>query len=209
MSHKRSAALVESLLRPEREAPPTFLLGAGVSYASGVPLAAESVNRLVRRFYAERIAGGGVTPDKIKTSQWKSWLNEQDWFDSDPERLAENFPRVVHHLLTPQSYRRSLLLDLVEPPGDVSAGYKALAELALRGLATTSLTTNFDPCLPRAPNAERPHIAHIGEINRQPGDFAEFSLYSRAQIVWLHGKAEQCTDGPAPASARTAYRRMR
>ena len=194
MPHKESVSLIESLLRPEQEAPPTFLLGAGASYSSGVPLAADSVNRLARQYYSERVAGGGVTPDKIKTSQWKSWLNEQDWFIPGPERLAENFPRIIHHLLKPQVYRRRLIIELVEPPGEVSSGYKALAELVLRGLASTILTTNFDPCLPRALDAKRPHIAHIDEVNRQPGDFAEFSPYSRAQIVWLHGKAELYSD---------------
>ncbi|MBU2083007.1 MAG: hypothetical protein KKB75_01260 [Alphaproteobacteria bacterium] len=194
MSHKNTIALLESLLRPEQEAPPTFLLGAGASYSSGVPLAAESVNRLARQYYAERVAGGGMTPDKIKTSQWKSWLNQQDWFIADPDRLAENFPLIIHHLLSPEAYRRRLIVDLVEPPGEVSSGYKALAELVLRGLASTILTTNFDPCLPRALDAKRPHLAHVDEVNRQPGDFAEFSPYSRAQIVWLHGKAELYSD---------------
>jgi SIR2-like domain len=56
------------------------------------------------------------------------------------------------------------------------------------------ITTNFDVCLPRALNDKQPHIRHIAEVNRAPDDFNEFSLYARAQVVWLHGKAEQYTD---------------
>jgi hypothetical protein len=64
----------------------------------------------------------------------------------------------------------------------------------LRGLVGTILTTNFDICLPRALNDKRPHIRHVAEVNRGPDDFREFDIFNRAQIVWLHGKAEQYTD---------------
>ncbi len=63
-----------------------------------------------------------------------------------------------------------------------------------RGLVRTTLTTNFDPCLPIARDALRPHLASQSEVNRTAGDFDEFDLYSRAQIVWLHGRAEGYTD---------------
>jgi hypothetical protein len=56
---------------------------------------------------------------------------------------------------------------------------------------STILTTNFDICLPKALHDKQPHIRHVAEVNRAPNDFNEFSLFARAQIVWLHGKAEQ------------------
>ena len=34
----------------------------------------------------------------------------------------------------------------------------------------------------------------MAEVNRGPDDFREFVIFNRAQIVWLHGKAEQYTD---------------
>ena len=34
----------------------------------------------------------------------------------------------------------------------------------------------------------------MAEVNRGPDDFREFDIFNRAQIVWLHGKAEQYTD---------------
>jgi hypothetical protein len=73
-------------------------------------------------------------------------------------------------------------------------GYHATAELVLRGLAGTILTTNFDVCLTKALNDKQPHIRHVSEVNRGPNDFNEFGLFARAQVVWLHGIAEQYTD---------------
>jgi hypothetical protein len=37
-------------------------------------------------------------------------------------------------------------------------------------------------------------MAHRESVNRGPDDLREFNVLSRAQIVWLHGKAEQYTD---------------
>lgn len=170
-----------------------MLLGAGASFSSGVPLADESVKRIARRYFAERV-NGGVLPEQVKTSEWMGWLGQQPWFVADPSRLSENFPAAVKHLLTPQAYRQKVLLDLTTPDGEIGPGYRHLAELVLRGLVGTILTTNFDMCLPRALNDKRPHIRHVAEVNRGPGDFREFDIFARAQIVWLHGKAEQYTD---------------
>src|SRR5207247_8779905 len=39
-----------------------------------------------------------------------------------------------------------------------------------------------------------PHIRQVAEVNRGPDDLREFGIFARAQIVWLHGKAEQYTD---------------
>jgi hypothetical protein len=123
-----------------------------------------------------------------------AWLSGQPWFIRDPARLGENFPFAVQHLLRPQAYRQKVLLDLITPSEDLGSGYRHLAELVLRGLAGTILTANLDICLPKALNDKRPHLRHVAEVNRGPDDFREFDLFNRAQIVWLHGKAEQYTD---------------
>ncbi|WP_170162633.1 hypothetical protein [Methylocystis hirsuta] len=123
-----------------------------------------------------------------------AWLGDQPWFIRDPARLSENFPLAVKHLLRPQAYRQRLLLDLIAANAEIGSGYRHLAELVLRGLVGTILTTNFDICLPRVLNDKRPHIRHVAEVNRGPDDFREFDIFNRAQIVWLHGKAEQYTD---------------
>jgi hypothetical protein len=194
MSHTETVRELVSIFGPQNEARPTLLLGAGASFSSGVPLADESVKRIARRYYAERLLGSAVPPEQVKTSEWMAWLYGQPWFIRDPARLGENFPFAVKHLLQPQAYRQKVLLDLITPSEDLGRGYHHLAELVLRGLAGTILTANFDICLPKALNDKRPHIRYVAEVNRGPDDFREFDLFNRAQIVWLHGKAEQYTD---------------
>jgi hypothetical protein len=193
MSHDDTVRELASILNPLNEARPTVLLGAGASFSSGVPLADESVKRVARRYYAERVSGKTL-PEQVKTSEWMAWLAAQLWFIKDPARLSENFPLAVKHLLTPQAYRQRVLLDLIASDAEIGRGYRHLAELVLRGLVGTILTTNFDICLPRALNEKRPHIRLVAEVNRGPDDFREFDIFNRAQIVWLHGKAEQYTD---------------
>jgi SIR2-like protein len=193
MNYADTVRELASILNPQNEARPTVLLGAGASFSSGVPLADESVKRIARRYYAERVSGKAL-PEQVKTSEWMAWLAERPWFIRDPARLPENFPLAVKHLLTPQAYRQKVLLDLIAPEAEIGPGYRHLAELVLRGLVGTILTTNFDICLPRALNDKRPHIRHVAEVNRGPDDFREFDIFNRAQIVWLHGKAEQYTD---------------
>jgi len=56
------------------------------------------------------------------------------------------------------------------------------------------LTTNFDICLPKALNEKLPHLRFVAEVWRNPADDREFDIFNRAQIVWLHGKAEQYSD---------------
>jgi hypothetical protein len=194
MPHAASISLLSSLLQPDNDARPTFLFGAGASFSSGIPLAAESVRRLAKQAYCDRVLGGKTLPEQIKLSEWMAWLQRQPWFIDDDARLAENFPLVIEHLLKPEAYRRTTLLELIALRQELGTGYRAIAELVLRGLARTILTTNFDICLPKALHDKQPHIRHVAEVNRSPNDFNEFSLFARAQIVWLHGKAEQYTD---------------
>ena len=195
MSETSSIRLLASLFRPEQDdARPTILLGAGASFSSGIPMAGESVRRIAKRVYAEREQGGKILPEKIKPSEWQTWLHGQSWFLKGQSELAENFPLIIEHLLWPEAYRKKVLMDLVRLEGDVGSGYHSLADLVMRGLAGTILTTNFDICLQQALRGRYPHIRHICEVNRGPDDFNEFDIFARAQIVWLHGKMEQYTD---------------
>jgi hypothetical protein len=61
-----------------------------------------------------------------------------------------------------------LLLELVSLKSELGLGYRALADLVLRGLAGTVMTTNFDLCLPMALGEKHPHFRHVAEINRRP-----------------------------------------
>jgi hypothetical protein len=185
---------LSALFRASNEIRALVLLGAGASFRSGVPMAAEAVKRIAKAAYLRRELGGRVHPSQLKLSQWMPWLTGQNWFIKGEDRLAENFPLAVEHLLTPDEFRREVLLDLMEPINGVSAGYHHLADFMLRGLVWTILTTNFDPCLPRALQAKQPHMKRVAEVNRGRDDFAEFSVFGRRQVVWLHGRAEQYTD---------------
>lgn len=195
MSHETAVQRLTAILRAENESRPVFLLGAGASFSSQIPMAEECVKRLVRRVYAERELGGRVLPHQVRQAEWQRWLASQPWFVPGPDRLAENFPLVVEHLLQPSEYRRRNLLDLMQiGPGGVGGGYKALADLVLKGLVKTILTTNFDACLPTALGAVRAHLPYIAEVNRTPDDLREFNIYARAQLVWVHGRLESYAD---------------
>ena len=195
MPHSTAVKTLSSILRAHNEARPVFLLGAGASFSSQVPLAEQCVKLLARRVYAERELGGKIPLHQVRQSEWWRWLATHTWFIPEPERLAENFPLVVEHLLTPKDYRRRQLLELMQiGASGVSKGYAALTDLVLKGLVRTVLTTNFDPCLPTALSMQRVHLRQICEVNRTPGDLREFDIYSRAQIVWLHGRLESYAD---------------
>ncbi|MGL4964045.1 MAG: SIR2 family protein [Inquilinus sp.] len=195
MPHDPSVKTLAAILRADNEARPVFMLGAGASFSSQVPLAEKCVKLLARRVYAERELGGKVHDYQVRQIEWSRWLESHEWFNPDPDRLADNFPLVVQHLLRPQDYRRKQLGWLLQPTIEgVSPGYKALSDLVLKGLVRTVLTTNFDACLPTALHGLRPHISQISEVNRAPDDLREFDIYSRAQIIWMHGRIESYAD---------------
>jgi hypothetical protein len=149
---------------------------------------------MARVVYSERKLQGQRPPERVRPTEWEPWLQEQPWFNRAATSLAENFPATVEHLLVPAELRKRVLLDIMNPRNGISSGYGTLADLVMRGLVRTILTTNFDPCLPDALRARHPHIKHIAEVNRGPGDFGEFDVFNKCQIVWLHGKAEQYSD---------------
>src|SRR5579871_3073053 len=189
-----AVALVAALLRGEDDRWPIFLLGAGASFRSGVPTATDAVKQIARIVYSERKLQGQRPPERVRPTEWEPWLQEQPWFNQAAASLAENFPATVEHLLVPAELRKRVLLEIMNPGNGISNGYAILAELVMRGLVRTILTTNFDPCLPDALRARYPHIKHVAEVNRSPGDQGEFDVFSKCQIVWLHGKAEQYSD---------------
>jgi hypothetical protein len=195
LTHQATVRTLTTILRADNEARPVLLLGAGASFSSQIPMAEQSVKLIARRVFAERQLGGKVAPYQVRQTEWLRWLANHPWFISEPERLAENFPLVVEHLLRPQDYRRRQLLELLQLAGSgVSTGYEALTELVMKGLVRTVMTTNFDACLPTALAAQRAHLSRLCEVNRTPGDLREFDLYARAQIIWLHGRVESYGD---------------
>ena len=194
MNTQESISKLISLLKGEEDRWPMLLLGAGASFRSGVPTASEAVKQIAKTVYSEKVLKGARPPERVKPSEWEAWLRTYPWFQSDPALLADNFPTAVEHLLVPAEYRKTVLLDLMRPVNGISSGYQILADLVMRGLIHTVMTTNFDPCLPDVLRQRHPHIRHVHEVNRGPNDFEEFDVLNRCQIVWLHGKAEQYSD---------------
>jgi len=76
-----------------------------------------------------------------------------DSFIHGADRLAENFPLVVEHLLTPAEFRKRAILELMQPRHGISPGYKILADFVMRDLVRTILTTNFDTCIQDTENS--------------------------------------------------------
>ncbi len=190
MKHNAVAEL-SYLFRGAASAPPVFLLGAGASYRSGIPLAAEAVKRIAKASYAWTQLGLDETHCNPPPSDWMPYLERQPWFIRDPQKLAENFPLAVKHLLTPRERRRRLLRDLVlSPPNGVSDGYRALAQIMLRRLCCTVLTTNFDQLVAEALRELQPNVREIIEVNRTTDDLVRFGLFREFQIVYLHGAVE-------------------
>jgi hypothetical protein len=192
--NKQAVSMLAPLLRASDSPCPVLLLGAGASFRSGVPTAAEAVKQIARLAYSEQVLAGARPPERVKPSEWEPWLRSFSWFLHGADRLAENFPLVVDHLLTPAEFRKRVILDLMVARNGVSAGYKILSDFVMRGLVRTILTTNFDTCLTDALKERQPHIRQVHEINRSPSDYAEFDVFSKCQIVWLHGRAEQYSD---------------
>jgi len=178
------------LFRSSQRTQPVLLLGAGASFRSGIPLAAEAVKRIARASYAWSVLGRDEEDCNPLPSDWMPFLENQSWFITDPDRFAENFPLAVEHLLTPREQRRKFLQRLVEAPNGVNEGYRALAQIMLRRLCWTVLTTNFDTLLSEALRELSPHVREIVEINKSADDLVRFGVFNQFQIVYLHGAVQ-------------------
>ena len=109
-------------------AKPVMLLGAGASKTSGIPLAGEITEKVIREAYC-REKGIPIDWPQVLRSDWIPWVKGLDWYNS--ERTAtENYPIVIDKLLRPQQIRRDFFLRLINPEGiDPSSGYISLAHL--------------------------------------------------------------------------------
>ena len=111
-----------------------FLLGAGASRQSGIPIAAE----MIRYFKEQIILQRG--PDGLKTDEEKErWLAEQDWYRAEGSVYCKCFERFEPKEIGRQRYIESII-EKREP----SFGYVVLANLMAQGFINTIITTNFD-----------------------------------------------------------------
>lgn len=182
------------LFRSSHPNRPLLLLGAGASYRAGIPLASDAVKKIAQASYAKRVKGMDWRICNVALSDSHKYLQEQPWFISDPNRLGENFPLAVDHLLTPREFRRTFLLEMIRRPNRINDGYKHLANIMLRKLCWTVLTTNFDRLIVEALQEHHAHIREIVEVNRTLDDLVQFNIYNRCQVIYLHGVAESYRD---------------
>jgi len=192
--HKRTINTLAALFKrnAERDTRPIFLLGAGASVTSGVPLAAKLVEFIARHAFAVQELGDENAYSRVTPSDWSRFLNAQSWFKPDI-RLAENFPLAVQHLLCPPDFRRRFLKRHVQHHS-ISKGYQSLAQMMLRRLCCTVLTTNYDYLLRESLAEHRTHLREIVEINKARDDLDQFNSHHRCQVVYLHGSIDHYTD---------------
>jgi hypothetical protein len=185
--------------RASRNSRPVLLLGAGASFRSGIPMAAPATKEIAREAYARQELGLDARLANPKLTDWLPWLQKQPWFIAEEERLADNFPLAVEHLLRPDEFRREILTEMIKPRNGINSGYRDLAKLVHRRLCWTILTTNFDHNITDALREQRPHIPEIVEINRTDDDLIRFNIYHRCQVIYLHGAVEFYRDKNLPA----------
>src|SRR5688572_12105411 len=83
---------------------PVFLLGAGASATSGVPLVRQLVDLIGRYAYCRTFRRDLDDPTLVR-SDWYPWVSDHDWFDPDLD-LQELYARHIAELLVPRERRR-------------------------------------------------------------------------------------------------------
>lgn len=170
---------------------PIFLLGAGASLSSGIPLAGEMVERIARWGYCRENSRSPEDP-RIRRSDWYRWLENHNWYRKD-RKQADNYPATIENILQPREVRRAFLLEILNTQVQTSEGYKSMAELMARKLVRTVLTTNFDRILPDLRKINR-RLHHV-DVIQTASDYTKLSTSPRyPQIVYLHGSVENYND---------------
>ena len=185
----RTIGHLRSLFRQETE--PVFLLGAGASAKSGIPLSDAIFEKIAKYGYCLE---KGLSPESPETrrSDWHPWLRKQRWYreDLDP---ADNYPYAVDNILQPQAVRRDFFQDILNAQVPASSGYKRMAELMAQKRVRSILTTNFDTVL--LDWYERNPLPHHVDVIKTRSDYTKFSTRpTHPQIIYLHGSVDHYTD---------------
>ena len=170
---------------------PIFLLGAGASVKSGIPLADKMVEKIARHGYCKDNNRSPEDPH-IQHSDWQQWLKNQHWYQEDltPE---DNYPSAVENILRPEASRKTFFSDILNTQGQPSKGYEHMVELMAQKFVRTVLTTNFDTILWDLCK-ESTHLRDVNVI-RTVSDHTKFSTTPQhPQIIYLHGSVEHYTD---------------
>ena len=185
----RTIGHLRSLFRQEPE--PVFLLGAGASAKSGIPLSDAIFEKIAKFGYCLEKDISPENPE-IRRSDWHPWLRRKRWYreDLDP---ADNYPYAVDDILQPEAVRRDFFQDILNTQVPASSGYKRMAELMAQKCVRSILTTNFDAVL--LDWCERNHRPHYVDVIKTQSDYTKFSTRpTHPQIIYLHGSVDHYTD---------------
>ena len=173
-----------------RSPDPIWLLGAGASRMSGVPLCQGLVTLAAKWEYCKETLRSFDDP-RVKPSDFIPWLEAKPWFR--PGSHADNYQAVVRNLLQPEHNRREFFLRALDTQVPASSGYQRLAEFMFRRIVRTVLTTNFDSVLPDYCRINR--RPHKLQIIQTPADYMNLrSDPWDAQFVYLHGSVLHYSD---------------
>jgi NAD-dependent SIR2 family protein deacetylase len=170
---------------------PVFLLGAGASVKSGIPLADDLAGAAAKWAYCRQ---NGFHPEdlSVKRGDWIKLLERQPWFRAGASP-GELYSEIIWDLLQPREYRREFFLRMMRGGLPPSPGYERLVDLLREQAVRTVLTTNFDEVLLDACRS-RADMHHVDAI-RVSDDFVQFSTRPRyPQVVYLHGSVAHYTD---------------
>ena len=170
---------------------PVFLLGAGASVSSGVPLAGQLVESMAKFAYCKATARVVDDPTLMR-SDWYGWLEQRPWFRRGAVP-ADLYPLAVENLLQPSSSRKEFFQSVLRKALEPSVGYQRLVNLMAKRSIGTVLTTNFDDLIARTVKSVRA-VGHCDEI-KTPSDYTMFDTASGApQVVYLHGSVDHYSD---------------
>lgn len=170
---------------------PIFLLGAGASVSSGVPLAGQLVESMAKFAYC-RATARVIDDPTLMRSDWYGWLEQRPWFRRDAPP-ADLYPLAVENLLQPSSSRKAFFQTILRKALEPSKGYQRLVNLMAKRSIGTVLTTNFDDLIARSVKSLRA-VGHCDEI-KTPSDYAMFDTASSVpQVIYLHGSVDHYSD---------------
>ena len=139
--HSLGESAIAGLL--QKEVKPIFLLGAGASFRSGIPLAGSLVEQIAKWGFCQAENRHFTDDPTVMRSDWDRWLTRQSWYRTDV-LAADLYPTAVERVLRPQKKRQEFFRIILRPKVPPSVGYRHLARLLAKGAVRTILTTNFD-----------------------------------------------------------------
>jgi len=170
---------------------PIFLLGAGASVSSGVPLAGQLVESIAKFAYCRSSARVFDDPTLMR-SDWYGWLEQHSWFNRSVSP-AELYPTAVEALLQPSHVRKEFFQSILRRALEPSVGYQRMVNLMAKRSVATVLTTNFDDLIARTVKGDRA-VGYCVEI-KTPSDHAMFDTAPNVpQVIYLHGSVDHYTD---------------